>query len=223
MDLYEHRVTTVKPGRFGDFCQLYLKETWRRLADAGYRPLCLLNPTIGGMPEEVHSLVGFPSWDDWSIGQEIITGLGDDAYRGVRRDLVLSEAVRPRIAFSGRPLSETPESDRRPVYGVRRWTIDPANWDRFMDLTENGVWPALDVMGHRVLGTFRDAALTDPLEVLNLAGYRSVGNWHETRSGADPSSGVPEQLRQIFIEQRRERISLVRHTWVQLMNVHWPT
>ena len=33
----------------------------------------------------------------------------------------------------------------------------------------------MDAMGHRVLGQFRDASLTNPLEVLNLAGYHSVG------------------------------------------------
>ena len=206
MNFYEHRVTMVEPGRFHEYRDLFLQQTWPRLVEAGFRPLCLLNPTIGGTPEEAHCFIGIPSWDDWRRGQEIIVGLGDDAYRNVRRELVVSETARPKIPYSGRPLSETPDSDRRAVYGLRRWTIDPDTWERFAELTEFGVWPAMDAMGHRVLGNFYDAVLSDDMEVTNLAGYHSVGHWHETRT--------PQSV--------RERQSLTRHTWVQVMNAHWP-
>ena len=222
MDLYEHRVTMVEPGRFREYRQLFLEQTWPRLVAAGYRPLCLLNPTIGGTPEEVHSFVGIPSWDEWRRGQEIMVGLDDDAYRSVRRELIVNETARPKIPYSGRPLAETPDSDRRAVYGLRRWTIDPDNWERFSELTEFGVWPAMDAMGHRVLGNFHDAVLSDDMEVTNLAGYHSVGNWHATRTPEDPGSGVSEEILKLFQESARERHSLTRHTWVQLMNAHWP-
>ncbi len=222
MELYEHRVTMVEPGRFREYRDHFLQHTWSRLIEAGFRPLCLLNPTIGGEPEEVHSFVGIPSWSDWRQAQEIIVGLSDDDARSVRRPLIVSESVEPLIPNSGRPLAETPASDRRAVYGLRRWTIDPANWRHFAELTEHGVWPAMDAMGHRVLGNFHDAALSDDLKVTNLAGYYSVGHWHETRSATDPSSGVPAELRQLLAQRGRERQALVRHTWVQLMNAHWP-
>ena len=222
MDFYEHRVTMVEPRRFPEYRDLFLQETWPRLVEAGFRPLCLLNALIGGTAEEVHSFIGIPSWDDWHRGQEILVGLGDDAYRNVRRELVANETARPKIPSPGRPLAETPESDRRPVYGLRHWTIDSANWDRFSELTEFGVWPAMDAMGHRVLGNFHDAVLSDDLEVTNLAGYHSVGNWHETRTPQAPGSGVSEELLKLFQESVRERRLLTRHTWVQLMNAHWP-
>ena len=222
MDLYEHRVTMVEPGRFREYRELFLEQTWPRLVEAGYRPLCLLNPTIGGTPEEVHSFVGIPSWDEWRLGQEIIVGLDDHDYRSKRRPLVVDESVKPLIPYSGRPLAETPDTDRRAVYGLRRWTIDPAVWERFAELTEHGVWPAMDAMGHRVLGNFSDAALSDDFMVTNLAGYYSVGHWHETRSATDPASGVPAELRRLLAESGRERQGLTRHTWVQLMNAHWP-
>ena len=224
MDLYEHRVTMVEPGRFREYRQLFLEQTWPRLVAAGYRPLCLLNPTIGGTPEEVHSFVGIPSWDEWRRGQEIIVGLGDDAYRSVRRELIVNETARPKIPYSGRPLAETPDSDRRAVYGLRRWTIDPNNWERFSELTEFGVWPAMDAMGHRVLGNFHDAVLSDDMEVTNLAGYQqrqTTGTRHGRRRIrsleclTDDTQAVPGK-------RARERHSLTRHTWVQLMNAHWP-
>ena len=59
--------------------------------------------------------------------------------RSVRRDMVLEEEARPMIAYAGRPLPETPLEDRRPACALRRWTIDPANWDRCTDLSANGV------------------------------------------------------------------------------------
>ena len=222
MDLYEHRVTMIEPKRFPEYRALFLGETWPRLVEAGFRPLCLLNALIGGTPEEVHTFVGVPSWDEWRRGQEILVGLGDDAYRNVRRALIVNETARPKIPYGGRPLAETPDSDRRAVYGLRRWTIDPATWERFSHLTEFGVWPAMDAMGHRVLGNFHDAVLSDDMEVTNLAGYHSVGNWHATRTPEDPGSGVSEEILKLFQESIRERHSLTRHTWVQLMNAHWP-
>ena len=222
MELYEHRTTMVEPKRFPEYRDLFLTETWPRLVEAGFRPLCLLNALIGGTPEEVHTFIGSPSWDEWRRGQEILVGIGDDAYRNARRDLIVSETARPKIPYSGRPLEVTPDSDRRAVYGLRRWTIDPATWERFSELTEFGVWPAMDAMGHRVLGNFYDAVLSDDMEVTNLAGYHSVGNWHETRTPQAPGSGVSEELLKLFQESIRERHALTRHTWVQLMNAHWP-
>ena len=223
MDMYEHRVTMVEPKRFTEYRDLYLAETWPRLVEAGFRPLCLLHPLIGGTPEEVHSFVGCPSWDDWRRAQEIMVGIGDDGYRRVRRELIVDETARPKLPYAGRPLAETPDADRRAVYGLRRWTIDPDTWERFAELTEFGVWPAMDAMGHRVLGNFSDAVLSDDMEVTNLAGYDSVGHWHATRTPQDPGSGVSAELLQLFQESVRERHALTRHTWVQLMNAHWPS
>ena len=216
MELYEHRVTMVEPKRFPEYRDLYLQETWPRLQEAGFRPLCLLNPAIGGTPEEVHTFIGCPSWDDWRQGQEILVGIGNDAYRSARRDMIVNETARPKIPYSGRPLAVTPDSDRRAVYGLRRWTIDPDTWERFAHLTEFGVWPAMDAMGHRVLGNFYDAVLSDDMEVTNLAGYHSVGNWHATRTPQAPDSGVSPELLKLFQESGRERHALTRHTWVQV-------
>ncbi|MYA02450.1 MAG: hypothetical protein F4038_11295 [Chloroflexi bacterium] len=170
----------------------------------------------------MHTFIGSPSWDDWRRGQEILVGIGSDAYRSARRDMIVNETARPKIPYSGRPLAVTPDSDRRAVYGLRRWTIDPDTWERFAHLTEFGVWPAMDAMGHRVLGNFYDAVLSDDMEVTNLAGYHSVGNWHATRTPQAPDSGVSPELLKLFQESGRERHALTRHTWVQVMNAHWP-
>ena len=189
MDLYEHRVTMVEPGSFRSYRDLFLSESWPRLEAAGFRVLCLLNPTIGGTPEEVHTFIGVPTWGEWRSMQEVLVGIGDDSYRSQRRGLIVSETARPKIPYANRPLEVTPDSDRRAVYGLRRWTIDPVNWERFCELTEFGVWPAMDAMGHRVLGNFHDAVLSDDMEVTNLAGYYSAGHWYETRFGGGAGVG----------------------------------
>ena len=38
--------------------------------------------------------------------------------------------------------------DRRAIYGLRRWWIDPADWDEFVQMSYEGIWPAMDYMGH---------------------------------------------------------------------------
>ena len=63
--------------------------------------------------------------------------------------------------------------ERRAIYGVRRWWIQPAQWDEFVKLSFEGIWPAMDYMGHYVLGFFcqAESSSTGRLECVNLAGY----------------------------------------------------
>jgi hypothetical protein len=43
------------------------------------------------------------------------------------------------------------------------------DWEEFNQLSLEGIWPAMDYMGHYVLGMFRNAAHTSRLECVNLA------------------------------------------------------
>ena len=58
-----------------------------------------------------------------------------------------SEEVRLLRAISPRPKSVIPERDRRPVYGFRRFFIDPKDLDEFVHCSENGIWPRIEAMG----------------------------------------------------------------------------
>lgn len=60
---------------------------------------------------------------------------------------------------------------------MRRWWIHPEDWTEFNRLSYEGIWPAMDYMGHYVLGQFRNTATTARLECLNLAGYDDPTMW----------------------------------------------
>jgi hypothetical protein len=112
--------------------------------------------------------------------------------------------------------------NRRPVYGARRFTIDPHDLEDFEKFSYEGVWPAMDEMDHRVLGQFHPLEVTDSFAVLNLAGYWSPAHWYETRSANDPSSGISEEAREAARIHGRARTQLVKHSFVRLLTSHWP-
>ena len=107
------------------------------------------------------------------------------------------------------------------MYGVRRWWIQPDDWEPFFRLSFEGIWPAMDAMGHYVLGMFRDSATTmDHLECMNLAGYDDAHMWQDTR---DPAAhGVAEELLFALETKGRARNALVLESFVCLMTAHWP-
>ena len=214
--IYEERRIRLAPGCFQDYRTWALERLWPRLAESGHRPLCLLNGLIGAGAEDVVCIVGFEDFDAWQAAQPILVG---DARDGPRRWIESGEA-RPLLASAYRPDGPTKPEDRRPVYGLRRWWIDPADWLAFNRLSYDGVWPALDHMGHYVLGQFRDAATTSPLAIVNLAGYHDPAHWQATRNPAE--HGVPAELIEKFATLGRQRAPLVLSSYVCLMRAHWP-
>ena len=131
-----------------------------------------------------------------------------------------SQEARPLLASAYRPTGPTRPEDRRPVYGLRRWWIRPEDWLTFNRLSFEGVWPAMDHMGHWVLGQFRDAATTNPLAIINLAGYHDVGLWQATRTPAQ--HGVPAEELGKLATLGRQRNDIVILSYVCLMTAHWP-
>jgi hypothetical protein len=189
---------------------------WTRLTDMGHHPLCLLNGLIGAAIEDVVFIIGFEDYDSWQQAQPLIT---DDGKETSTRQWIEHEQVRLMLPSSYRPTKPTRDEDRRPVYGMRRWWIYHKDWKEFTRLSYEGVWPALDHMGHYVLGQFRDAATTSPLEILNLAGYHDPSHWQATRN--PEAYGVPKALLEKFQKLGCERRSLVQKSYVCLMRAHW--
>ena len=194
-----------------------MEELWGNLEDAGHRPLCLLNGSIGASVEDVVLITGYKDLEFWQSAQLTLAGANPGE---APREWVEGEQVKLLEASSYRPDPETPESDRRPVYGMRRWWIDPNDWLEFNRRSYEGVWPALDHMGHYVLGQFRDMATTSPLEILNLAGYHNPSHWQATRNPA--AQGVPEDLIEKYNTIGHDRKRLVIRSYVCLMAAHWP-
>ena len=214
--IYEERRIILKRGTFGDYRQFVLEKIWKNLERDGHQPLCLLNGLIGAGAEDVILICGFEDYAAWESAQPLIAGHNGEA---PPRDWITHENVRLMRASKHRPSGTTLKADRRAVYGARRWWIHPEDWEAFNRLSFEGVWPAMDHMGHHVLGQFRDAAKISRLEVLNLAGYHDPAHWHATRSPGE--HGVPADLVETLRRLGRERESLVLSSHVSLMRAHW--
>ena len=225
--VYEERRVVTKPGRFDDYLRLVRERVWPDLERAGAQTLVLLNGLIGAPDEETYMFTGFTDAAAWQQGQELITGVPvsggpSNSPLRARADLIAEESVRLMIPSRYRPDPSPAVEDRRPVYGARRFFIDPKDREEFSRLSYEGVWPAVDDIGHYVLGQFHTAALTDPLEMLNLAGYHSAGHWYETRSVGDPSSGASAESREKRRTIGEQRRRLVKFSYVRLLTSHWP-
>jgi len=222
--IYEERRVRTRPGGFDEYLSLVQEHIWPEITKAGGQALVLLSGLIGDPVEETLLITGFTDIDKWRSAQEIMTiqaeGNTDTAQR--RADLVQEESVGLMAPSPYRPYVEPLVENRRPVYGARRFTIDPHDLEDFEKFSYEGVWPAMDEMDHRVLGQFHPLEVTDSFAVLNLAGYWSPAHWYETRSANDPSSGISEEAREAARIHGRARTQLVKHSFVRLLTSHWP-
>ena len=213
--IYEERRIRLHRGSFQDYRAWALQTLWPQLTAAGHRPLCFLNGLIGAGVEDVVCFTGFEDFDAWQAAQPILAGDSSSP-----REWIASEKARPLLASAYRPTGPTRPEDRRPVYGLRRWWIRPEDWLTFNRLSYEGVWPAMDHMGHWVLGQFRDAVTTNPLAIINLAGYHDVAHWQATRTPAE--HGVPAEELEKLATLGRQRNDIVISSYVCLMAAHWP-
>ena len=222
--VYEERRVLTKPGGFGEYLSIVKEHIWPEITKIGGQPLVLLNGLIGDPIEETLLITGFKDIDHWQAAQEImlIQLEGKNQTAQHRSEIVIEESVGLMAPSPYRPDAQPLAVNRRPVYGARRFTIDPSDLADFERFSYEGVWPSMDEMDHRVLGQFHPLEITDSFAVLNLAGYWSPAHWYETRSANDPASGTSDKARQAANTFGLARRKLVKHSFVRLMTSHWP-
>ena len=227
MPYYEERRVIVRRGSFPAYRRWVHETLWPMLSAAGARPLCLLSGLIGVPAEETYLFTGFPDLDAWTRGQQVLTGLtadGGDAREGARAraELIVEEQVRLLLDSGVRPKAQTPETDRRPVYGMRRFWIQPADWPAFVRHSAEGIWPRIEAQDACILGLFRNAATTEPLECVLLTGYHGPAHWEETRATSEAFARLPDDLRDSDSHARTDRTAMTLRSYVCLMTAHWP-
>ena len=222
--VYEGRRVLTKAGGFSEYLSIVEEHIWPEIKKTGGQPLVLLNGLIRDPVEETLLITGFSDIDHWQAAQEImvIRTEGKKETARYRSEIVVEESVELMAPSPYRPDSQPLAENRRPIYGARRFTIDPADLADFERYSYEGVWPSMDEMGHRVLGQFHPMEVTDSFAVLNLAGYWSPAHWYETRSANDPASGTSNEARQAANTLGLARKKLVKHSFVRLMTSHWP-
>lgn len=230
--IYEERHVMLKRGALADYRRLVLAQVWPALAALGARPLCLLSGLIGLPALETYSFTGYRDAAEW---ERLQLGPGGPAPQGMeagdwkklcgalaqRVELVAEERTRLLRSSEPRPQPQMPAADRRAVYGMRRFSIHPQDWRKFVRHSE-GVWARIETQDARVLGLFRDAATTDPLEVTLLTGYHGPAHWEATRGGDNRPRGFPEDLWERGRQSSAARNAITLRSYVCLMTAHWP-
>jgi hypothetical protein len=225
--LYEERRVIVRRGQLSAYRELVHGTLWPAIEQAGARPLCLLNGLIGAPAEETYLFTGFPDVEAWVRGQRLLAGVDPDngrvdPLRQRRAELIAEERVRLLVDSGVRPKPQTPDTDRRAVYGLRRFWIQPADWRQFVRQSAEGIWPRIESQGACILGLFRDAAVTEPLECVLLTGYHGPAHWEETRATSEAFQRLPDELRGQDEQARTGRGAITLRSYVCLMSAHWP-
>jgi hypothetical protein len=231
--LYEERHVVLRRGALPDYRRLMLEEVWPALTALGARPLCLLSGLIGLPAEETYGFTGYRDAAAWQRLQRDPAGpppagVEGDAWASLqdalarRAELVVSERTRLLLPAPQRPKPQTPPDDRRRVYGLRRFFIHPRDWPEFVRLSNEGVWVRIEAQDARILGLFRDAATTDPLEVTLITGYHGPAHWEATRLWNERPADFPQELWESGRRAAAARAALTLNTFVCLMTAHWP-
>ncbi len=210
--IYEERRTVVGAGKLDDYISVCNAELWPSIRASGGRVICQLSGLIGNPQNE---LVQISSWRSLYAWEKAQTAEGADM-----SSVCESEEVRLLRAISTRPKSVIPARDRRPVYGFRRFFIDPSDLDEFVHCSEEGIWPRIESMGACILGLWTTIATTSPAEIVLATGYHSPSHWEETRYDGTRPLGVDRVLWENENALRRRRVEMTQKSWVCLMRAY---
>jgi hypothetical protein len=227
MPVFEQRRVILNRGAFPAY-RRYVHETlWPSLSGAGARPLCVLSGLIGAPNNETYLFTGFADLAAWQRAQPIIAGTSPDdggsaASYDVRQELIAKEQARLLVDSGVRPKASITSDDRRSVYGMRRFWIRPTDWPEFVRHSAEGVWPRIEAQGACILGLFRDAAVTEPMEAVLLTGYHGPAHWEETRSHGESTAGISAAISEGSRRALEGRGAMTLRSYVCLMTAHWP-
>jgi len=211
--IYEERYTVVGIRAGRDYLDLCREKTITAIQADGGRVLCLVTGLIGDPGNAFLQMTGYADFAAWQATQ--------DAYSADRKELVENEQVRLLRPVASLPKTVLPPEDRRATYGYRRFFIDPADLDRFVQYSEEGVWPLYHAVDCRILGLWTPLAVTYPMEIILMTGYHGPGHWEETRFFGGKPEGIDDTLweRGRTLGAERNRL-LIRSSWVRIFRAH---
>lgn len=210
--IFEERRTVVVPERLNDYISACRTHLWPVIHMSRGEVVCLLSGLIGSPQNEFVQITSWRSLYAWERAQS-------SAHPDLQ-GLYQSEEVRLLKAVSSRPKSVIPDRDKRPVYGLRRFFIQPEDLEEFVHCSENGIWTRIEAMGASVLGLWTTLATTSPMEIVLATGYRSPSHWEQTRYRDTRPLGVDRKLWDNESALRRRRTEMTLKSWVQLMRAH---
>ena len=79
------------------------------------------------------------------------------------------------------------------VYVLRTWRIKPGTWREFQQLSNDGVWPAMEAAGATIIGLWT-TIIGDGNEVVLVTRYDDLAMWERTRFSQPAPQGVDEAV-----------------------------
>ncbi len=79
------------------------------------------------------------------------------------------------------------------VYVLRTWRTKPGTWPEFQQLSNEGVWPAMEAAGAKIIGLWT-TIIGDNNEVVLVTRYETLDMWERTRFTQPAPEGVDEDL-----------------------------
>jgi len=211
--IYEERYTVVDIKKGRDYLDTCRETVIPALRSAGGQVLCLVNGLVGDPANAFLQMTAFPDFDTWQAAQE--------AYSTGRDHLIESEQVRLLRQVAYLPKGAPAPEDRRASFGYRRFFIKRENLERFVECSEQGVWPLYHAAGCRILGLWTPLSVTDPMEIVLMTGYHGPGHWEETRFFEGKPDGIDDQVWEKGRSLGAERGGmLVDRSWVRIFRTH---
>ena len=103
------------------------------------------------------------------------------------------------------------------VYVLRTWSIKPGTWREFQQLSDEGVWPAIEAAGAKIIGLWT-TIIGDGNEVVLVTRYDDLDMWQRTRFSEPAPEGVDDKLWQKGREAVMERQALTESTHARVMS-----
>jgi len=103
------------------------------------------------------------------------------------------------------------------VYVLRTWKIRPGTWREFQQLSNDGVWPAMEAAGAKIIGLWT-TIIGEGNEVVLITRYDDLAMWERTRVWTqDAPDGVDPIVWQRGRDAVAKRQTLTESTHARVM------
>ena len=102
------------------------------------------------------------------------------------------------------------------IYVLRTWKIKPGTWREFQQLSNDGVWPAMEAAGAKIIGLWT-TIIGEGNEVVLVTRYEDLAMWQRTRFGEDAPEGVDPDVWQRGREAVMKRQTLTESTHARVL------
>ena len=102
------------------------------------------------------------------------------------------------------------------IYVLRTWKIKPGTWREFQQLSNDGVWPAMEAAGATIIGLW-STIIGDGNEVVLVTRYDDLAMWQRTRFSEDAPVGVAADLWERGREAVMKRQTLTDSTHARVL------